>query len=118
MATYLAARSGDTNVYTGTVTSSGSAVDLTGATLRFIAKAEISDADGDAIINKYSPSNGVEIVSAAAGTWRLTISPADTASLGEVVLHYELQVTTSGSAVYTAASGTLTVSPDVVVTTP
>ncbi len=118
--TYLEGRRGDTNTYTGTVTdSTGAVVNLTGCTLRFTAKLNRTDADNaTGAIKKYTGS-GITHVNAAAGTYRITLSPSDTSALTAATLYFwDLQLTDGSGAVFTCDKGTLTITLDVGVTTP
>lgn len=111
---------GDTVIFSGTATAAaGGAQDLTGCTLRFVAKKSKRDTDGNAIISLSSPSSGVAIVSAAGGTYTVTIPPSSTSSLTKPeYLFYNLQLTDGTGRVYTVDTGTITVNMDVAVTTP
>lgn len=110
---------GDTWELDGTVTAAaGGAQNLTGCKLWFTAKRSRSDADVSAVFQLSSPSGGIAIVSAAAGTFRITVSPPHTSGLtAKAVLYYDLQLEDASGNVYTLDSGTLTVNLDVTVTT-
>lgn len=114
---------GDTFFIDHTVTSAGSPYDLTGKSLRFVAKRAVGDPDSAAVFVKTSPSGGVAITNPTQGLARTTIAPADTSGLAAVAhaLRWELQVTDptpNPDAVYTVDKGYLLVDPDVAVTTP
>lgn len=105
-----------------TVLLNGTAVNITGATLRFTAKYNVTDADASAVFQLYSPSNGITITSASAGTGVITIPVSATSTVAEdtngVPLYYDFQITDSGSNVYTLNYGVLKVLPNVTRTTP
>jgi hypothetical protein len=72
--------------------------DLTGATIEFIVKRRVDDADGSALFTKTIGS-GVTVVSAVAGTYTITISPSDTNSLLDRVIYRETVIKLSGGGV-------------------
>lgn len=116
----LELRRGDTHVFDLTIlNAAGTAMNLTGATVRFTAKNNLSDADGSAVITKISPSSGIVVTDAAGGLARLTLLPADTSSITqERVLYYDVQVTDGSSVVTTVLEGTLAIRLDVSVASP
>jgi len=109
---------GDTFLIDHTITSGGAAFDLTGKSLRFVAKRSVADADSAAVI-VHTIGAGIVVTNATGGLARTTISPADTTGLPALAqaLAWELQLT-DGSNVYSVDAGTLLVSPDVAVTSP
>lgn len=119
MATRLSMVRGDTFSFNVTITDSTNlAVSLVGKTLIFTLKKALSDSDANAVAQKRSPSSGITITNASQGKATVTISPADTRTLTDVwqALVWDLQMV-DGTNVYTVASGTMTVSPDVTVST-
>jgi hypothetical protein len=118
--TYLEGKRGDTNNYTGTVLdSAGAVVNLTGATLRFTAKLNRSDADNATGVIVKSTGAGITHISAPAGTYRITLLPADTSALTTATLYFwDLQLTVAGGDVFTVDKGTMTITTDIGVTTP
>lgn len=115
----LEAVRGDTNVYTGTATADGVAIDITGSTMRFTAKNDPSDADGSALISETTTGGGITLVTPASGVYRITLAPGDTTGLTvSSVLHYDVQLTTAGGAVYTLCKGHFTIVGDISVTQP
>ncbi len=69
---------------------------------------------GGVSIDKSSPSGGISIISASAGTATLTIDPVDTGGIpasGTYQGSCELTMVV-GSAAYELASGVITVSPN------
>ncbi len=120
MSQNLIVKRGDTSIFGLTVTQSGAAYNLTGATIRMTAKWNLADADGSAVFFRTSPSTGISITSAAGGLATITLSAANTSSLPAtpVNLFYDVQVTDGSSNPFTVQDGILTVLPDVSVTTP
>lgn len=108
---------GDSNIFTVTVTDQdGAAMNLTGAKLFFTAKYSRSDTDAEAIFQKSSPSNGIEITSAAGGLATVTITTMDTYNLTEnIAAYYDLQVKDSSGRVFTATRGRLEILMDATV---
>lgn len=93
----------------------GSPIDLTGDTLVFRAKRNVSDADADALIVK-SIGSGITVTDAANGLAQLAIDGADTAGFtaSDLLLVWTL-VLDAGAGNETVADGTLRV---VIDTTP
>lgn len=118
--TRLEGKRGDTNIYTGTVKdTANAAVNLSGCTLRFTAKLNVTDTDAASTTIKKYTGSGITHVNDAAGTYRITIAASDTSSLTATTLyHWDLQLTDGSSQVFTVDSGTLTVVADVGITTP
>lgn len=113
----LRIRRGDTNQLTGTVKQSGAAYNLTGVTVMwFLAKTNIADADNAAVITATIANAKIEILSAAAGTIRITIAAADTSGISDTAqpLYYELQLKSTDAKIFTLQSGRLFVDADVV----
>jgi hypothetical protein len=105
---------GDTLVFDGVAEESGGdPQDLTGCTLWMTAKNQKSDLDADAVIAVESGS-GIEVVSAAAGTFTVTIAATLTADLTKrSLLHYDVQLKDATGQIYTVDSGTITVELDI-----
>jgi hypothetical protein len=73
---------GDTDFLDGTaVKPDGTPQDLTGWTIRFIAKRRFSDPDAAAALLKSTGGGGITITNAAQGLYTVAIVPADTAGL-------------------------------------
>ncbi len=93
------------------LTAAGTPMDLGAGILYFHAS------NGDFSLDKNSPSNGIVITSATAGLATLTISPADTESLGSSgVFGMPCEITLTGGSPAGSlqlATGNLTVSPNV-----
>jgi hypothetical protein len=89
------------------------ALDLTGATIRFTAKDRPTDDDVDAVIAISTPS-AITIDDAPGGLATITIPASDTdAFTGPRTLVWDLQVTTSTGSVVTVDGGKLYVLLDV-----
>jgi hypothetical protein len=111
---------GDTYTFDVTITRSSSPVDLTGASFWCTAKNSLADDDVDAVFQK-TLSSGIAVVGAAAnGKIRVTIAATDTATLSHTAttaLQIDVQMKESTNQVTTVAQGTLTVTPDVTLST-
>ena len=70
------------------------AVNLTGATLTW--RMCSGGPSGEVILTKSSPSSGVSIVSAAAGTGKITLAESDTVDRGRRSYYHELVIEDSG----------------------
>lgn len=82
---------------------------LTGCTVRFMAKARKSDADGSAVISKA----GV-ITNAVGGLLEVRLVKADTDSLAApMTLYWDIQITNSLGEPITTDSGLLFIDADV-----
>lgn len=90
--------------------------------MRFTVKWAYTDADNVAVFSRTSPSTGITFTSAVGGIATITFTPANTSSLpaniGGISLFYDIQVTDGSGNVFTVLDGTLTVLPDVSITTP
>lgn len=110
---------GDTDVRQYQITRDGSAVDLTGATIRVTGKEKLSDADGSAVFSLSSPASGIIIDDAVQGILTVTIAPVDTSSLNSnTSLYWDMQVTESNGRVSTPIRGRIEVVQDVTQTSP
>lgn len=109
---------GDAFTFTLTVTQAGAAYNLTGCSIRFTAKWSYSDADGSAVFSR-TVGSGITVTNAAGGIATVALAPSNTSSLpaSRTDLVYDIQVT-NGSNPFTVVQGTLSVYPDVSVTTP
>lgn len=91
----------------------GDVIDITGATMKFMAKRNVSDADAAAVVTKMVGA-GVTLTDALNGKAQVVLLPADTSNLIETVqLECEAQMTLAGD-VFTVASQPLLVRADVV----
>jgi hypothetical protein len=109
---------GDDRTIAGTLESGGVAVDITGYTLWFTAKRKLSDADASAVIRLSTDGGigGISVISAAAGTFTISIAASLTASLPDVMqteLFYDFQIRNAAGAVQTLSKGRLIVEYDV-----
>ena len=109
---------GKTFTFNVTCTSGGVAFDLTGATLKFLAKYNITDLDASAVIALTTPT-GIVVAAPTTGVAQVQILTANTSGLTnvETVLHWELQVTSATNS-FTVASGLITVEPAAIVASP
>lgn len=95
--------------------TTGDAVDLTGAHLWFMVKADPDDADDDAAVSKET-GDGIEFVDADEGTATVTLDAADTiALLG--AFYWELQLRDGTGLIRTLASGRFAVSRGLITST-
>lgn len=109
-------------IFTGTVSFGGVTEDLTGGTLRFMAKWSPSDADNAAAISLTSvASDGISIPTPANGQFTLTIGYTRTEALPQVedpiVLKYELIYLKSTGGRYRVIHGDLIVNPRIMEST-
>lgn len=100
---------GDTCLITVTVTESGSAKNLSGASIKWQCAR---NAKGPPALTKTT-SDGITITNAAGGICTVSITAADSALLEEEYYH-EMQVTDVSSNVSTVLTGTLTVTRDLI----
>jgi hypothetical protein len=101
---------GDTTTVDYTVMLNGEPVDLTGLTLKWAARRSYGDTE--AVIQKET-GDGITHTDPQAGKARLTLLPADTASLAvstTCTLVWALRLY-DGSDVYTVATGMLVINP-------
>ncbi len=104
---------GDSYPETFTVTdSTGTAVDLTSATVRFTVKRAATDDQEDAIL-ALSTDNGVEITDATGGEITVSFEADTMEDIDPGVYVYDLEVTLSDGTVYTVADGWFTLLADV-----
>jgi hypothetical protein len=111
---------GDNATLTLTVTQNGAAFNLTGCSIRMVAKRAYSDADGSAVFVR-TVGSGITITDATNGIASITIAPNNTSGLPRgyrTILVYDVQVTTGTGSVFTVIDGELVVKPDVAETTP
>src|SRR6266566_1328665 len=90
------------------------AVNLSGAALRFVAKRRITDLDADAVIDLSTGDGTITLTNEAAGLARLDVPADQTDSLTkDAFLLWDLQVYDIANKVRTVASGQLLVKRDV-----
>lgn len=106
--------SGDSVSIAVTVTdsSTGAAVNLTGATMTW---ALADTAGATARLTKTSADGDITVGGASSNVATVTLTAADTAGLAGVYVH-ELQVVDGDGKTYTVYQGTLRITPDVVTT--
>lgn len=101
---------GDTIKLLNTVKRNGSALNITGATFKFVAKRWLND--DTPLIDKDDAA--FEILNASAGTVVLTIEPEDTSTFTDnITLHYNIEMTESDGTVTTIARGRIEFKMDV-----
>ena len=103
---------GDSREYAVLITNqSGQAIDLTGAIVKFAAKANPATPDVDAEIFKTSyDASEIDITDPTAGECTVYLLSSDTVAIPPRRLAYDIEVTRAGASVTTA--GTLTVAAD------
>jgi hypothetical protein len=110
-------RRGDTWVETWNILDAlGAAVDVTGAKFYMTIKNNTGDAD-PGVLQLTSPSSGIVITTAASGIVTATITATQSAALAAQTYVYDIQMKASNGDVTTLDTGTLTVSPDITITT-
>lgn len=118
MSTSLSMTRGDSATFQVSIsglTSSG----LTGCTLYFTAKKDISDSDASAQFQKSNTGGGITVTQAGnatqAGIATVTVVPADTNTLPsyQSVLQWDCTLIDTSGTHTTVAQGTLTVTADV-----
>lgn len=104
---------GDTEVIDIAIKRDGVAVDITTAALRFEAKRSSRDAGAALIVRTDAGGGGIVKTNAVGGLARITLSPANTASLDAPLrLAYGVQMTEANGVVSTVAEGLLYISAD------
>src|SRR5690348_14648604 len=93
---------GDSAEIDFTATSGGSALDLTGGTVKWQLALTPS---GPSLISKISPSGGITITDAPGGAFSVFLDPADTASLVPGRYYHEAQALDATSRPSTIAEG-------------
>lgn len=113
----LQIRRGDYTVITFVARTVGGVLyDLSSVTkIWFLAKTNLSDADGSAVITKTLANGGIVVTDAVNGEGTITILAADTTALLDTVppLYYDLQILDAGGFPRTLQSGRLFVNADV-----
>ena len=108
---------GDTMEETATLTAAGAAYNLTGCTLWWTLKRDVSADDTDALIKLYwvsgGASDGITVATPANGQALVTLTPAQTDALGAATYQWDLQLKDGANRVFTVDSGQLVVKPDV-----
>src|SRR5690242_14420560 len=110
---------GDTIKFDVAITRSGNAVDLTGATFKVTGRHTPDESSDLTAIFQKTIGSGVTVTSAAGGTIRVQLDPADTANLSvslstyEKIIYVDVQMVESDGTVSTVARGTLTIVSDI-----
>jgi len=91
---------GDTPTWGMEFSRAGSAIDLTGAAIRFTAKRDLSDADAAAVFQKQI-GTGITVLDATTGEAEVTLLVTDTSSLldRDITLHCDVQIVEAGGRV-------------------
>ena len=106
-------RRGNTVPITLVITVENVPFDLTGCTLFFTAKEDISQADADAPL-KAQTGAGITHTDALAGEAKILLGPPDTDNVPtDVALVCDVQLKTATGEIYTVANGKLTFLEDV-----
>ncbi len=113
MATVITMVAGDTRVLDLTITRSGSAEDLAGSQLRFLAQGPVTT------ISKSTDDGGI-VMNTTDGTAQIAILPEDTdAIVLQEKLTFEIQLRTASGVIETINHrGTLKVLPQQITETP
>lgn len=98
---------GDTKKINITVTDTGSAVDLTGASIKWALKRSVSASSTDVF---KTTSSGISITDATHGKFQITLNPSDTLALKGTYYH-ESEVTDASGNVSTVCSGNVVINP-------
>ena len=102
---------GDNRTFKVTVKDGdGVVVDITGASIKFSVKEEISDTS---YVIQKTVGSGINITDAANGEYEVYIVPADTQNLDTKVYEYDSELTTSAPKVYTVVRGEFTVQAEI-----
>lgn len=110
---------GGTHVYTMTfVDENGDPLNITGLTIRLMAKKKVTDDDSAAILSFDNGTvGGITITDAAGGIAELTVEPGDTESLEDkkLKLDYQVRVDSPGGDVKRVADkGKVQISPQII----
>ena len=113
---------GDTKPLTATVTTNGVATSLVGGKLFFTAKTDVSNPDPGVFQLTWvdgGASSGITVPTPSSGVANITIPPSATSGLGAFVqtLQWDLEFVSAAGDVFSVARGTLTVTPDVTIST-
>ena len=105
---------GDTIVIEFAVNQGGVPTNLTGYSIWFTMKTNITNTDSNSSTIQKTLTNGITILDAAAGTLKVVIAPNDTATINaETTYVCDLQIKSSGGDISTVADGTIKISMDV-----
>jgi hypothetical protein len=92
---------GDTPTWGMEFSRAGSAIDLTGAAIRFTAKRDLSDADASAVFQKQIGDGVVVLGDGTTGEAEVSLLTTDTSSLldRDITLHCDVQIVEAGGRV-------------------
>lgn len=100
---------GNDRVFELTVTRDNKPVNLTGASLRFVARGSVK-ADSLALVTKTTANGGILITDAVNGQVQISVDSVDTADLyAPTALHYDVELEEANGRISTAAKGVLLV---------
>lgn len=113
-------RGNNKNFNVTVITQDGSPVDITGGTVRMTVKWAPTDADVSAIFALSSSTSGITLTDPTNGVFTVNIPASATSTVPYRLtkLVYDIQLTTSGSEVFTILRGFFTVVPNITRTTP
>ena len=100
---------GTTKSFSGTISLSGSAPDISGDTVTIRLKSSRDDADASAVLSKDADV----ATSGASGIYEMTVLPADSASLTAGKYWYDIEWATAGGANYILEIGEVELMPRV-----
>ena len=100
---------GDHRTLNLTFTQNGAALDITGYTVKFTVKENVSDSYANAKIAKTVTSH----TSPTAGQTQIDITNADTSPLLEQGYFYDIELTDTGSNILTVIRGIFNVTLDI-----
>ncbi len=95
----------------------GAAINLTGATLKWMAKRRRNDADVDALISK-AIGTGITVTNAAGGVAEVAITAANTNAIVPGAYYWELQSVDAAAKTHTLAGGRIVILPDLIRSAP
>ena len=105
---------GDTHVIEFAVNQGGVPTNLTGYSIWFTMKTNVTNTDSNASTIQKTIGSGITVLDAAAGTIKVTIAPNDTATINaETTYVCDLQIKSAGGDIFTVADGTIKISLDV-----
>lgn len=93
--------------------SAGVPIDLTGYTIRLMAKNTVDETTPLITLSTVSPPGGITVTDPATGTWTISLSPATTAAYKFDKIVYDLEVQSLGGVVKRLLEGIITLSKEV-----
>jgi len=94
---------GTTKIFTGTVALNSVAQNLTLDTITIRLKQSVGDTDAQAVLSKAADVT----TAGATGTYTMTLTPAETASITPGVYYYDISWVRSTGAEYILETGTI-----------